>query len=133
MGLDCPNVRHIIHWGPSADIESYIQETGRDGYLSRAVLYHSAADYRFSSNAMVNYCKNTTECNRKLLFNEFDEFEDDLVSPCTLCLCCDVCKSMCNCNLCSEYRFPVSCILLSVSVNLLLIHVYTIVRSWIYL
>ena len=97
MGLDCPDVRHIIHWGPSADIESYIQETGRagrDGYLSRAVLYHSAADYRFSSNAMVNYCKNTTECNRKLLFNEFDEFEDELASPCTLCLCCDVCKSI---------------------------------------
>ena len=24
MGLDCPNVRHIIHWGPSTNIESYI-------------------------------------------------------------------------------------------------------------
>lgn len=25
MGLDCPNVRRIIHWGPSNDIELYIQ------------------------------------------------------------------------------------------------------------
>ena len=28
MGLDCPNIRRVIHWGPSADIESYLQETG---------------------------------------------------------------------------------------------------------
>ena len=25
MGLDSPNVRRIIHWGPPADIESYMQ------------------------------------------------------------------------------------------------------------
>ena len=28
MGLDCPNIRQIIHWGPSSDVESYLQETG---------------------------------------------------------------------------------------------------------
>lgn len=45
---DCPNVRQLIHWGPSADLESYVQETGRagrDGYLSRAVLFNAPADY----------------------------------------------------------------------------------------
>ena len=31
MGLDCPNVRHIIHWGPPSDVGAYIQETGRAG------------------------------------------------------------------------------------------------------
>ena len=24
MGLDCPNVRRIIHWGASTDIELYL-------------------------------------------------------------------------------------------------------------
>ena len=41
MGLDSPNIRRIIHWGAPADIESYIQETGRagrDGEQSHAVL-----------------------------------------------------------------------------------------------
>ena len=32
MGLDCPNIRRVIHWGPSGDIESYLQETGRAGH-----------------------------------------------------------------------------------------------------
>ena len=29
--LDCPNVQRIIHWSPPADLESYIQESGRAG------------------------------------------------------------------------------------------------------
>ena len=43
MGLDCPNVRRIIHWGPSSDVEQYLQETGRagrDGLPAQAILYN---------------------------------------------------------------------------------------------
>ena len=43
MGLDCPNVRRIIHWGPSDDIELYMQETGRGGRdmaPAQALLYY---------------------------------------------------------------------------------------------
>lgn len=28
MGLDSPNIRHTIHWGPPVDVETYIQEVG---------------------------------------------------------------------------------------------------------
>ena len=44
MGLDCPNIRKVIHWGPSADIESYLQETGRAGRAGLpavAILYYT--------------------------------------------------------------------------------------------
>ncbi len=30
MGLNCPDIRRIIHWGPPSDIESYLQGAGRD-------------------------------------------------------------------------------------------------------
>ena len=32
MGIDCPNVRRVIHWGPSTDVELYLQETGHAGH-----------------------------------------------------------------------------------------------------
>ena len=41
MGLDCSDVRKIIHLGAPGDLESYIQETGqggRDGKPSLALL-----------------------------------------------------------------------------------------------
>ena len=41
MGIDCPDVRQIVHIGLPDDIVSYIQETGRagrDGQLSLATL-----------------------------------------------------------------------------------------------
>ncbi len=41
MGIDCPDVREIVHFGVSDNIESYIQDTGRagrDGSPALAVL-----------------------------------------------------------------------------------------------
>ena len=37
MGLDCPNVRKIIHIGAPEDVESYLQQTGRAGEMARVV------------------------------------------------------------------------------------------------
>ena len=72
MGIDCPDVHRIIHWGPPSDVESYIQETGRagrDGKTVQAQLYFSKRDISFSfmEESMVSYCKNTSHCRRKVL------------------------------------------------------------------
>ena len=34
MGNDCPDVRklHVLHLGPTNDLESYVQKTGRAGH-----------------------------------------------------------------------------------------------------
>ena len=47
LGLDSPNVRSVIHWGPSSDMESYVQESGhvgRDGLPAIAVLNYEKSD-----------------------------------------------------------------------------------------
>ena len=41
LGIDCPDISQIIHWGPPAELDSYVQETGRggrDGRRCRALL-----------------------------------------------------------------------------------------------
>ncbi len=48
MGIDCPDIRRIIHWGPATDCESYLLETGRggrDGRQSFAVLYYVRTEF----------------------------------------------------------------------------------------
>lgn len=47
MGINKPNVRLIVHFGPSSSLEAYIQESGRagrDGEVSRCILLASTAD-----------------------------------------------------------------------------------------
>lgn len=75
MGLDCPNVRQIIHWSLSTDLEGYIQETGnggRDGKPCLATIMYQRADQHHTAKVMMDYCRNITTCRRKQLFKDFD-------------------------------------------------------------
>lgn len=92
MGLDCPNVRKVIHWGPSGDIEQYLQETGRagrDGLNARAVLYNVSLPGIAVEESMKLYCTNKKTCRRKLLLAHFDHTNDFTESQSINC--CDIC------------------------------------------
>lgn len=102
MGLDCPNVRRIYHWGASSDIEAYLQETGRagrDGHPAIAVLYNiKHPSNRFLDISIKEYLKNKDECRRKVLLRDFDSSDEGLN---TTCSCCDLCEIKCTCVQCS--------------------------------
>ena len=103
LGVNCPNIRRIIHWGAPNDIETYIQEVGRAGrdYLpSIAILISGKYTRKPCNDLMKLYYSNNTKCRRNVLFTNFSESSKFLG---TGCQCCDVCKSQCDCSKCDKY------------------------------
>ena len=75
MGINCPNVRKIIHWGPPSDLEEYAQETGRagrDGLHSEAVLYiPSKKLFQYIQDSMKLFCLHEQHCRRQTIIENF--------------------------------------------------------------
>jgi ATP-dependent DNA helicase RecQ len=106
MGIDCQDVRHVIHWGVPDDVETYVQETGRagrDGLLSCAVLFRAPGSLgERVSQQMKKYCTSLvkqTKCRKTVLFNDFDGCQS---SKSKGCQCCDVCRKNCTCDRCES-------------------------------
>ena len=101
MGLECPNARQIIHWGPPNDMEAYFRETGRagrDGDSACAHLWYSNKDFAFVNEDIKTYCKNSEGCRWRVLLKDF--VQEEGIPPSGSCMCCDICESHCSCHKC---------------------------------
>lgn len=95
MGVDCPDIRRVIHWGIPSTTEEYVQETGRsgrDGEQSTAILYRGVGG-RNATCKVKEYVQNTTICRRRLLFQDFLLYSDSNIVHGHSC--CDVCSRPC--------------------------------------
>jgi ATP-dependent DNA helicase RecQ len=106
LGVDIPDVRHIVHIGPPCTLESYYQEigrAGRDGKQAHASLYYNGHDIASNKRGMTEevrmFCREESGCLRNIILrylgsnltttNETDRH-----------LCCSNCLKMCKCNSC---------------------------------
>lgn len=105
MGINCPDVRHVIHWGVPSDAEMYVQESGRagrDGKLSCATIWKTSSDLnkRYTTQHMIDYClEKNVLCRRSFLFEDFHDCNFTSKG----CKCCDICQRNCDCGCCDVY------------------------------
>ena len=88
MGIDKPDVRLVLHWGPPPTLEAYYQEAGRagrDGRRAACVMLWRPGDLTWGncSPAMRRYVE-ARACRRRLLLAYFGE-------PAARCSGCDRC------------------------------------------
>ena len=93
MGIDCPDVHQIIHWGVPSSLEQYVQEigrAGRDSLPSQAILYMGKVK-RYTEATMKLYLNNTDKCRRVELFKHFIMYNNECSTG--YHSCCDVCDN----------------------------------------
>lgn len=105
MGVDCTGVHRTIHFGPSKNVEAFIQETGRagrDGKASFSYLLYKGLMLNHVERDIKEYLK-TKECRRKTLLKHFGSGNFTISGP--LHTCCDNCAKRCDCSSaeCSTY------------------------------
>jgi ATP-dependent DNA helicase RecQ len=88
MGIDKPDVRCVLHWGPPPTLESYYQEAGRagrDGGASECVVLWRGEDLAWGNiaPAMRRYLE-ARRCRRQMMLEYFGEASNG-------CSGCDVC------------------------------------------
>ena len=112
IGIDCPNIRRVIHLGVPYTMEEYFQEAGRagrDGLPAKATIYYNAYDTskakRGLQDVMIKFVKSASDCTCEIIVQYFgyqapnrtDGGHD----------CCDYHRSICSCELCViEARKP---------------------------
>ena len=86
MGIDCPDVRQVVHVGPPDDVELYIQETGHtvmaDGEDAVSVLLLLKGARPRMDVTMLNYVRNAGMiCRRDALFRFFKAYKHNAHTP----------------------------------------------------
>jgi len=88
MGIDKPDVRRVLHWGPPRTLEAYYQEAGRagrDGRPAECVILWRPSDFDWGDGAAdVRRYVEGRSCRRRALLAHFGERSG-------ACAGCDVC------------------------------------------
>ena len=98
IGINIPNVRYVIHYGPPREVDDFMQEIvrgGRDGKEATSLLYYNGTQLHKCEKPMKVYAKSTGVCLRQITLNQFEETN---VPNQGTHECYMVCHQLCKCS-----------------------------------
>ena len=99
MGVDFPHVKYVVHYGPSKNLTSHLQEAGRagrDGHEAYHVtVYQGRHLITCEPDIKAAVRKSLTSCCRIAFLESFD---DEVCSVSPMHDCCNVCHKSCKCE-----------------------------------
>jgi ATP-dependent DNA helicase RecQ len=117
MGIDKADIRKVIVYGASTDIETYYQEVGRagrDGVVSRGILFYASGDFAInrtlvSSSSNVSYRNNLLEQFKQYIEAKIcrqgmieEYFKDGKLPNASVTKAPVVAKEKCLCDNCTD-------------------------------
>ena len=106
MGVNVKGVSNVIHYGPSGDLDDFVQESGRGGRNSQVQSHSVLINYKGStrgsniSKQMRDFVKDNKICKRKTLLHQLHDNVESNKIPHTCCSVCTLhCRCLCKCNL----------------------------------
>lgn len=97
MGVNFPDVKQVVHYGPPRHVEDFMQEigrAGRNGEPAKSILSFTGVHLRKCEEAMKNYAKKEV-CLRQTLLQKFDISRIPNKGTHS---CCIVCHRQCQCG-----------------------------------
>ena len=99
IGVNMPEVRHVLHLDVPRTLEAYYQEigrAGRDNKPAKATLYYNGSDIASNKPGMVdemrNYCRLTNSCLRHSILSYLGSRSNTKATP--FQLCCSNCVTL---------------------------------------
>lgn len=99
MGVNYAGLYDVIHYGPSQDLDTFVQQigrAGRDGLPANQILIYNARQLRSICPELLCYIESNDECRRKTLVQMY--INEPKFNIAYKHLCCDVCDSSCTCG-----------------------------------
>lgn len=111
VGIDCKDVKQVVHVGVPCTMEDFFQElgrAGRDGTNATSVCYYNSHDISKARKALSPIMREyvtTMSCRREVILRHFQS----VPLPRSLShSCCDNCRSSCSCDDCEQDRIIAS-------------------------
>lgn len=97
MGVNFPDVKYVVHYGPARSSVDHIQEAGRAGRNGEKAcditIYHGQ-QLSFCEKGIKDFAKSTS-CLRQAIYLPFDS---NIKSVVPMHDCCSICERDCKCN-----------------------------------